>query len=483
MISTNMTKHRTIMPILPLKTRLWVPLILITVFFMQNTRAIELPDFQTLVKENGKTVVKISVATESKTMDLRGALPDFDSDQIPEFFKKFLEQMPEMPKPEKRKGQGFGSGFIISEDGYVVTNAHVVRDATEITVSLQDRTSLKAKLIGSDIRSDIAVLKVEAEGLPTATLGDSDDVKVGQWVLAIGSPFGFEYTATQGIVSAVARSLPDETYVPFIQTDVAVNPGNSGGPLYSTDGKVIGVNSQIYSRSGGYMGLSFAIPINVAKDVINQIRSKGYASRGWLGVMIQDVDQSLAESFGLDKPEGALVAQVTEDSPALKGGIKVGDIILEFNGHSVGRSSDLPPLVGSASIDTPVSVVVMRSGKRKSLDVKVGELQSGEKAEITSKKKTDESGLGATVQDLTDEQKSELEIESGVAILEVNSNGAAATAGIRAGDVLVSFNRETITSVAQLRELVKDAPRDEAFPILIRRNGNPTFMAMTLEGH
>ena len=230
MISTNVKKRGAVKHILLSKLRLWASLPLIFVFFTHQSFALELPDFQTLVENNGKTVVKISVTTESKAMDLKGALPDFDAEQLPEFFKKFLEQMPQMPKSEKRRGQGFGSGFIISEDGYVVTNAHVVRDATEITVSLQDRTSYKAKLVGADKRSDIAVLKVDAKDLPVAILGDSDEVKVGQWVLAIGSPFGFEYTATQGIVSAVARSLPDETYVPFIQTDVAVNPGNSGGP-------------------------------------------------------------------------------------------------------------------------------------------------------------------------------------------------------------------------------------------------------------
>ncbi len=459
----------------------WVLLLTLFTLFSTHLQADSLPDFQSLVEKNGKTVVKISVTTESKTADLRGALPDFNSEQIPEFLRKFFEQMPNAPQPERRKGQGFGSGFIISEDGYIVTNAHVVAEATDIRVSLQDRSSYKAKLIGADKRSDIALIKVEANDLPIAELGDSDQVKVGQWVLAIGSPFGFEYTATQGIVSAVARSLPDDTYVPFIQTDVAVNPGNSGGPLYNTDGKVVGVNSQIYSRSGGYMGLSFAIPINVAKDIVEQLKSKGYASRGWLGVMIQNVDQSLAESFGLTKPEGALVAQITPDSPALSADLKVGDIILQFNGSPVSRSSDLPPLVGSTPVNKSVPVVIMREGKRKTIEVIVGELNEGGKSKNASLPKADDSGLGATVQDLTEEQKKELGSDNGIAILQVDENGAAAVAGIRKGDVMVSFNREPVTSVSQLRDLIKQAPKGKSFPILIQREGNPAFLALTLK--
>ncbi|MCB1754737.1 MAG: DegQ family serine endoprotease [Gammaproteobacteria bacterium] len=450
--------------------------------FSLRTFADSLPDFQSLVEKNGKTVVKISVTTETKAMDLRGAIPDFDSDQVPEFLRKFFEQMPNMPDPQPRRGQGFGSGFIISEDGYIVTNAHVVGNATEIRVSMQDRTSYKAELVGADKRSDVALLKIDAEDLPVAELGDSDQIKVGQWVLAIGSPFGFEYTATQGIVSAVARSLPDDTYVPFIQTDVAVNPGNSGGPLYDTEGRVVGINSQIYSQSGGYMGLSFAIPINVAKGIIEQLKTKGYASRGWLGVMIQNVDQSLAESFGLSKPEGALISQVTADSPAEKSGLQVGDIILSFNGHPIGRSSDLPPIVGTTPVNETVPVDVMRGGKKQVIDVTIGELsdEQGE-SKVASLPGADNSGLGASVKDLTAEQKKEAGVSNGVMIAEVDQDGAAAVAGIVPGDVLVSFNRQTVDSVGQLRELIKDAPRGQSFPVLIQRGGNPAFLAMTLK--
>ncbi len=466
---------------LPLKALPWVWLLTVCMLFSMQSFADSLPDFQTLVEKNGETVVKVTVTTENKGMDLQGALPDFNPDQMPDFLRKFFEQMPNMPQPEPRRGQGFGSGFIISEDGYIITNAHVVDNAADIRVGMQDRSSFKATLVGLDKRSDIALLKIDAKGLPVAELGNSDDVKVGQWVLAIGSPFGFEYTATQGIVSAVARSLPDDTYVPFIQTDVAVNPGNSGGPLYDTEGRVIGVNSQIYSRSGGYMGLSFAIPINVAKDIIEQLKTKGYASRGWLGVMIQNVDQSLAESFGLNKPEGALVAQVTPGSPAENSDLQVGDIILKFNDQTISRSSDLPPVVGSTPVNKTVPVLVMRSGKKQTVQVTVGELEEQHNAENTSLSKSDTMGLGGSVQELTAEQRKEAGVSNGVVFVEVDPDGAAAVAGIRDGDILVSFNRQKVSSVSQLRDLVKSAPRGRSFPVLIQRDGNPAFLAMTLD--
>ena len=282
-------------------------------------------------------MVKISVTTERKLTSAQPNTPQFDSEQVPEFFRRYFENLPQQPSPRSHQGGGFGSGFVLSQDGFIVTNAHVVKDATEITVSLPDRRQFDATLIGSDVRTDLALLKVDATALPVLELGDSDDLNVGQWVLAIGSPFGFEYTATQGIVSALSRSLPDGNYVPFVQTDVAVNPGNSGGPLFDLDGKVVGVNSQIYSRSGGYMGLSFAIPVNVVKTVTEQLKNNGYVSRGWLGVSIQNLDKSLADSFGLDRPEGALVSKVTADSPAAKAGIQTGDVILGFGCRTVCR--------------------------------------------------------------------------------------------------------------------------------------------------
>ncbi|MDO6462326.1 DegQ family serine endoprotease [Granulosicoccaceae sp. 1_MG-2023] len=463
------------------KLILWVSLLTLCLLPLQGAIAAGLPDFETLVEQQGKTVVKVTVTTESQTVGFSGAMPDFGSGEIPDFLRKFFEQMPQMPE-QKRRGQGFGSGFIISEDGYIVTNAHVVENAVDIRVSMQDRSSYQAELVGLDKRTDVAVLKIDADGLPVARLGDSDEVKVGQWVLAIGSPFGFEYTATQGIVSAVARSLPDDTYVPFIQTDVAVNPGNSGGPLFDTEGRVVGVNSQIYSRSGGYMGLSFAIPINVAMDVVDQLRTKGYASRGWLGVVIQNVDQALAESFGLSHPEGALVSQVMPDGPAADSDLEVGDIIVEFDGHHINRSSDLPPVVGATRADTSVPVKIIRAGKEKTIKVKVGELEDDRVATgTTDKGATDSVGLGATVKDLNSDEKEQLQVENGVLVTAVDPDSPAATTGIVAGDVIVAFNRENVKSVSQLRELIKDAPRGKSFPVLIQREGSPAFLAMTLD--
>lgn len=388
--------------------------------------AFEVPDFEQLVKDHGSAVVKISVSGKVQTS--RGQ--PFQGQPLPEPFRKYFEGLPGQPGPENRPSAGFGSGFIISKDGYIVTNAHVVDNAAEITVVLPDRREYLASLVGSDERSDIALLKVEAENLPTLTLGDSSGVNVGQWVLAIGSPFGFEYTATQGIVSAVSRSLPDENYVPFIQTDVAVNPGNSGGPLFDTNGHVIGVNSQIYSRSGGYMGLSFAIPVNVVKSVVAQLQDTGYVSRGWLGVLIQNVDTALAESFGLDRPAGALVSNVTDNSPAQAAGVQRGDVILSFNGTEIDRSSHLPPLVGLIPVGDVVDMDVLRKGERVTLSVTIAELEGSnnnklEKTEL--KEQIGESRLGLSVRDLNAEQREQLG-SNGVVVEDVDPQGVAATA-------------------------------------------------------
>lgn len=349
-------------------------LILISFLAVTKSFANTLPDFSALVDTEGHAVVKISVTSESAQEGFSG-IPGLDLEQLPENYRRFFEQLPDNPGRNQRRGTGFGSGFIVDPSGYVITNAHVVAGAVDIKVGLHDRRELTATLVGTDKSSDIAVLKVDAENLPVVKIGDSDNMKVGEWVLAIGSPFGFEHTATQGIVSALSRSLPDDTYVPFIQTDVAVNPGNSGGPLFNTAGDVIGVNSQIYSRSGGYQGLSFAIPINVAMSIAEQLRESGFATRGWLGVRIQNVDQSLAESFGLTRPEGALISEVTKNSPANKAGILAGDIILEFNKKPVPFSSALPPLVGVIKPGDTVESMVLRDGVRKILNVTIEPLE------------------------------------------------------------------------------------------------------------
>jgi len=442
-----------------------------------------LPDFRALVEKEGDAVVKISVRTES-AMPANGA-PGFDPEQMPEYFRRFFEQNPgDRAPPQQRRGAGFGSGFIVSEDGYVITNAHVVADATDIRVGLVDRHEYEAELVGMDRASDIALLKLDAkEELPTVTIGDSDDLAVGEWVLAIGSPFGFEHTATQGIVSALARSLPDDTYVPFIQTDVAVNPGNSGGPLFDTDGRVVGVNSQIYSRSGGYQGLSFAIPINVAMSIADQLRDNGYATRGWLGVTIQNVSQALAESFGLDRPEGALVAQVSKGSPAAKGGIESGDIVLSLDGKPVPLSNALPPLVGAVVPGESVDIVVLRDGERRTLDVTIEPLDEGDRVASAADGPgaEDESAhLGVVVADVPREAREQLGIDNGVLVSEIDPDGPAAEAGILAGDVIVSLNRKQVESVKDLETLVGDAPIGEAVPVLVQRDSSPMFLALTL---
>ncbi len=438
-----------------------------------------LPDYAKLVEEQSAAVVRVTAV--APTVATSSTAPGSQSmpQQIPEQFKRFFEQMPNRPGP--RGGAGFGSGFIMSDDGYVVTNAHVVDGAEEIRVSLQDRREFVATLVGADKRTDVALLKIDASDLTAVSLGDSDDLQVGQWVLAIGSPFGFEYTATQGIISAVSRSLRGDSYVPFIQTDAAVNPGNSGGPLFDTDGNVIGVNAQIYTRSGGFMGLSFAIPINVVKNVSEQLKAKGYASYGWLGVLIQDMDKSLAESFGLDRPKGALVSQVSTDSPAQEAGIQTGDVIVSFGGASVGDSSELPPLVGATNPGKTASVEVIRNGEPLTLQVTVRELQQDRgTVKTAAQKPTAPSVLGVKAADLSEQERKKFDIPHGVRAADVAANSPAAKAGIRRGDIIVSFNKADVQSSQQLDQLVESAPREHALPVLVLRNNAPHFIALTV---
>jgi serine protease Do len=339
---------------------------------------------------------------------------------------------------------------------------------------------LVAELVGADERSDIALLKVEASDLPVVKIGKSADLKVGEWVMAIGTPFGFDHSVSVGVVSALGRSLPSENYVPFIQTDVAINPGNSGGPLFNLDGEVVGINSQIYSRTGGFMGLSFAIPVDVAMDVVSQIKDQGYVSRGWLGVLIQDVTRELAESFGMDKPMGALVARVLDDSPAQKAGIEVGDIIIEYNGGEVSYSSDLPPLVGRTRVGDKAKVKVLRDGKVKNLLVRIGELPAEEELQSSEAKpkkmKTDRLGLSVT--ELTAQQRKELELDEGGVLVDQIGEGAAASAGIQRGDVITKLNNKTVSNSKQFKELVDDLPAGKSVPVLVLRRNGPLFLAL-----
>ena len=453
-----------------------------------SAQAEALPDFTTLVEQASPAVVNIS--TKQKLPDRRiasGQMPDLEG--LPPMFREFFERnMPQQPRSPRgdrqREAQSLGSGFIISSDGYVLTNNHVVADADEIIVRLSDRSELQAKLVGTDPRTDVALLKVEGKNLPTVKLGDSEKLKVGEWVLAIGSPFGFDHSVTKGIVSAKGRTLPNDTYVPFIQTDVAINPGNSGGPLFNMNGEVVGINSQIFTRSGGFMGLSFAIPIDVAIDVSNQLKKDGKVSRGWLGVVIQEVNKDLAESFGLDKPAGALVAQVLEDGPAAKSGLQVGDVILSMNGQPIVMSADLPHLVGTLKDGDKAKLEIIRNGKRQNLDVTVGAMPDDD-ADIATGTGADGSAerssnrLGVSVSDLTAEQKKSLELKGGVVIKEVQ-DGPAAMIGLRPGDVISHLNNQAIASAKQFTEIAKDLPKNRSVSMRVLRQGRASFITFKL---
>ncbi len=457
---------------------------LLTVVVSSVSRA-ELPDFKTLVKKASPAVVNIS--TVQKVSDQRNYGFDFkgpNGEEIPEIFRHFFRFPGQEQGPQQRRApQSLGSGFIISEDGYILTNHHVVKGADEVLVRLNDRRELEAEVIGSDERSDVALLKINATGLPVAKIGDSTQLEPGEWVLAIGSPFGFDHTVTSGIVSATGRALENETYVPFIQTDVAINPGNSGGPLFNLDGEVIGINSQIYTRSGGFMGLSFAIPIDVAMDVTEQLKAEGFVTRGWLGVVIQEVNKDLAESFGLDKPAGALVAKVLPDSPAEDAGLREGDIILEFDGHEIELSSDLPHQVGRVMPGSKVKVKVVRNGENEKIAVTIGTLPDAERPIKTSRKGADEgpenNRLNVVISELSEAQKDKWNIRNGIVIQSVLP-GAGANAGLVSGDVITMLNGERVESIRQFVELVNQLPEKKSVPMRIVRRGSPLFIPLRL---
>lgn len=442
------------------------------------------PDFTEIVRGNRSAVVHI--ATKQKVSGESG-MPEGLMERLPpdspfrEFFKRFGHGTPEHER------SSLGSGFVISADGFVLSNAHVVAQADEIVVKLRDQREFEAEVVGIDKPSDVALLKIDAEDLPTVELGDSNELEVGQWVLAIGSPFGLDSTATQGIVSALNRKLPNDTYTPFIQTDVAVNPGNSGGPLFNGDGEVVGINSQIFSRSGGYMGLSFAVPINTARDVVRQLKETGEVERGYLGVTIQPVDRDLAESFGLSKPTGALVSDVVPDSPAAAAGIQAGDVILEFDGRKVAEAADLPPIVGRTQVGETADVVVLREGERRTIEVEVGSLAAyrdddggggdGDGGEADG---AGPAELNVAVRELTGEERSELGIgDRGLLVQRVGS-GPVAEAGIRPGDILLRLANQPLASTDDLREAVAELPRGRPVAVQIRRGDNTLFVSLTL---
>lgn len=450
-------------------------------FVSAQTR--ELPDFTDLVEKQGAAVVNISTVQTQSLLTNRSfpGVPNIPEDDP--FFEFFRRHMPPNTAHQEFESRSLGSGFIISTDGYIMTNSHVIESADEITVKLTDKREFRAKVIGIDRRTDIALLKIEASGLPKVTQGDPNKLKVGEWVVAIGSPFGFDSSVTAGIVSAKGRLLAQENFVPFIQTDVAINPGNSGGPLFNMKGEVVGINSQIYSRTGGFMGLSFAIPIDVATEISNQLIASGKVSRGRIGVLIQEVTKELAESFGLAKPSGVLVTAVQKGSPAEKAGIEARDVILKFNDTTITTSSDLPRIVGVTKPGSKVPVQVWRNGSIKEITVTVDEILSDEKAVNRSSKQGKTPAvfnrIGLALSELNAEQKKQLEIDNGL-LVEDMQLGIASRAGIRPGDVILGINNQSVKTVEQFNQLLGKVEKGRNTALLVQRDGITTFITMKL---
>lgn len=461
--------------------------IVLSITFAQGAYAFatNLPDFTVLAEEQGPAVVNISITQVAR----RGGSPFHGmplDPNIEEFFKRFgIPGMPGAPNQDQGKEyktQSLGSGFIISQDGYVLTNAHVVSSADEVIVKLSDKREFKAKIIGADKRTDVALIKIEAKNLPTVKIGDPSKLKVGEWVAAIGSPFGLESTMTAGIVSAKGRALPQENYVPFIQTDVAINPGNSGGPLFNLRGEVVGVNSQIYSRSGGSVGLSFSIPIDVAIDISKQLRETGKITRGWLGVVIQEVTKEIAESFGIKNTNGALISGVEKGGPASKGGLKPGDIIMHFDNEPVITSSDLPRIVGATKPNKLVNVKVLRQGKVKNLNFRIGEMPTSDaKVSQNSKAPTKETAnrIGLILKALTPQQKKKLNGKNGLLVVE--STGIAAEAGIRRGDVVLGLNNNETQSIDAFNQQINAVKVGKTVAILVQRNDSTLYVPIKIK--
>lgn len=430
-----------------------------------------LPDFADLVAKHGPAVVQVSVTHDGKKVLAQGSRGMPDDDELPPWFRNFP-----MPKaPSDGPSRGVGSGFIVGADGIVLTNAHVVADADEVMIRLTDRREFKAKVLGSDRTTDVAVLKIDAKDLPTVRIGSPDATRVGEWVVAIGTPYGLDNTVTAGIVSAKSRSLPGDSAVPFIQTDAAVNPGNSGGPLFNLKGEVIGINSQIFSRTGGFQGVAFAIPIDVAMNVKDQIQQHGKVQHGLLGVTVQEVNQALAENFGMKQPAGALVSAVAKNSAAAKAGVESGDVILKFDGKAITRSSDLPPLVAQVKPGATVALEIWHDGKAKEVKATVGELE--DKTIVASANGSAAQGkLGVAVRPLSPEERQSGMVAGGVVVEDVA--GAAAKAGVRAGDVIVSVNRTPVKSPEHLKELIGKAGKTVA--LLVQRDDARIFIPVTI---
>lgn len=450
---------------------------LVLVVWSTLSAASSLPDFTEIVEDSAPAVVKILV--EYKAGQNRAESESFDHDALPDYLKRFFDPrgMPNSPRPRS----SMGSGFVLTKDGYIVTNNHVVEGADAVVVRFSDRQEYDAVIVGLDELSDLALLKIEADDLPTLPLAQPDELKVGEWVLAIGSPFGLDFSVTAGIVSAMGRSLPTETndnYVPFIQTDVAINPGNSGGPLFNLAGEVVGVNSQIYTRSGGSIGLSFAIPVSVVRDVVDQLRDGGQVKRGWLGVSIQNVDKNLAEGFGLDRPRGALVVDVVDESPAAEAGLQSGDVIMTFDGETIETSSQLPHVVGLVKPGSKVEVSVMRDGTLRTLKVEVGALPERSKPVLASAQSSEENLLGLVVKNADQQTLEALGLSAAVVVEKVVPESPAAAQGILPGDAITMVGSSPIRSVADFDKAVAQLDPGQSIPLRLNRRGSPMFRGL-----
>lgn len=461
----------------------WIMIFLF--FWYSNTLAVEYPDFVALVDEYSPAVVSIQAKKDNHKLSNKhdnNNIPIPENSPLHDYFRRFFDELPDILIEQQL---AVGSGFIVSSDGYVVTNAHVVEDMSSIVVGLYDGSELNAQIVGKDKRSDIALLKVSTSTiLPVVKIGDIRKAKVGQWVLAIGSPFGFERTATQGIISALGRNLPSDNYVSFIQTDTAINPGNSGGPLFNLYGEVIGVNSQIYSRSGGYQGVSFAIPIDIAMEVVEQIKSSGIVKRGWLGIQIQEITPALGQSFGLDKPQGALVGQVIADGPAQVAGIRVGDIITEFNNQPIKHSNELPMLVGRTRPGTKVPLKIIREAKEHIVLIQIGQLPEEDKLrQVTIEEARSNTlkriGISITINKISSESRKHGDT-AGVIVQETVADGPAALSGIRPGDIITRINNIDIHDPKQFLEIIEHLPANKPIPVLIHRSNGSLFLALTI---
>lgn len=446
---------------------------------VQSALARDLPDFTELVEKQGAAVVNVSTTQMMRNQGLP-QLPNIsEDDPMYEFFRRFL---PPGTTPREQEARSLGSGFIISADGYILTNAHVVDAADEVTVNLSDKREFKAKVIGSDRRTDVALIKINATGLPRVLIGDPSQLRVGEWVAAIGAPFGFENSVTAGIVSAKGRSLPRDNFVPFIQTDVAINPGNSGGPLFNLRGEVVGINSQIYSRTGGFMGLSFAIPIDVALNVSDQLRATGKVSRGWLGVAIQEVTRQLADSFALPQPSGALIASIEPGSPADKAGLEVSDVVLRFNDKVIASANDLPRIVAATKPGTRVNVQVWRKGQQRDIAVILTELPAEKTAQQRPQRGAPQNRaynrLGLAVSELSVTQRQQLKLDGGLFVEE--TQGAAARAGVRRGDIVLAVNNTDVKTVEQFNQLINQVGPGKNIALLVKRGDAALYIPLRI---